>query len=210
MPTVADSSVHHPREAPECAIERFVHRSLPWLLSLLAAVGTVSPAFALNPRLLSDTDLADRAQVIVIGRATARQTVSIGPDLATLVTVAVTESLKGTAGPTLTVALPGGIDRRRKIPIEVAHVGAPRIATGEEVLLFLERGDRLGPGVYVLSGRAQGKLSIVVDPAGVKWVSRDATPVAGDPPAAGQPVRPLKRLSDVRDEIGRRPQDGAR
>jgi hypothetical protein len=108
---------------------------------------------------LSDHELADRAHVIVIGRATARQTAWIGQDLATLVTVAVQESLKGDAGATLTVALPGGIDRRRKIPIEVLHVGAPRIATGEDVLLFLERGAPHLRGAYVVSGLARGKLA---------------------------------------------------
>jgi hypothetical protein len=87
-----------------------VHRSL-WisgsLLALTLAVFASSvSATTLTP--LSDQELADRADVIVIGRATGRQVKWFGQDLATMVTVAVGESLKGVAGTTLTVALPGG------------------------------------------------------------------------------------------------------
>jgi hypothetical protein len=162
------------------------------LLVLLAAV-FVCPASATVLVPLSDQELATRADVIVIGHATSRQTVWVGQDLTTFVTVAVSESLKGGAGTTLTVAIPGGIDRRRKIPIEIVYVGAPQISVNEEVLLFLERSGPRAHGAYVVSGFAQGKLSIVPDAAGVKRIPR----------GQGQ-----KRLSDFREEIRRHVEGG--
>ena len=151
----------------------------------VVALSEGSPSAAIK-RPLSIHDLTDRAQTIVIGRATGRQTVWIGRELATLVSVSVSESLKGTPGTTLTVALPGGIDRRRRIPIEMVYVGAPQIASGEEVLLFLERGDARLAGAFVVSGVSEGKRSIVTDRSGEKWVGH------------------LSRLSDVRNGIRRR------
>jgi hypothetical protein len=167
-----------------------MHRSPrgPWSLLVLALAVSPVSATILSP--LSDHALTDRAHVIVIGRATARQTAWIGGHLATLVTVAVDESVKGDAGATVTVALPGGIDRRRKVPIEVFYVGAPQIGAGEHVLLFLERGAPHVAGAYVVSGLARGKLSIRVDVDGVKWVSR-----------GGGGGRRVERLSDLRDAI---------
>ena len=164
------------------------------VLSVAVLVSSVA-ATTLTP--LSDQELADRADIIVIGRATTRHVTWVGQDLTTMVTVAVSESLKGNAGTELTVALPGGIDRRRKVPIEVLYVGAPHIATGEEVLLFVERTPHF-PAAHVVSGFSQGKLSIVSDPSGDKWVSRGSRhdPVGGAPEA-----RRLKRLTDFREEI---------
>jgi hypothetical protein len=163
------------------------------LFVLMVAAVLVCPTSATVLVPLSDQELANRADVIVIGHAIARQTVWVGQDLATLVTVAVSESLKGAAGSTLTVALPGGIDRRRKIPIEIVYVGAPQISVNEEVILFLERSSSPAHAAYVVSGFSQGKLSIVSDPTGVKRVPRGQS---------------LKRLSDVREEIRRHVEGG--
>jgi hypothetical protein len=82
--------------------------------------------------------------------------------------------------------------------MEVLYVGAPQIATGEEVLLFLKRGHPHFPDAHVVSGFSQGKLSIVADPAGVKRISRGwlLAPTGSVPDARG-----LKRLSDLREEI---------
>lgn len=185
-----------------------MHRSLRVLGSLLVLTLAVfvSPVLATTLVPLSDQELADRAHVIVIGRATVRQPVWVDQELITLVTVAVGESLKGADATTITVALPGGIDRRRKIPVEVLYVGAPDIATGEEVLLFLERGHPQFPDVHVVSGFSQGKFSIVSDPAGLKWISRSLLHYPGS--ASVPAARRLKRLSDFREEIRRHLEGG--
>jgi hypothetical protein len=40
-----------------------MHRSLLWMVSLLAAAVMPWPAFAIDPRVLSEVELTDRAQV---------------------------------------------------------------------------------------------------------------------------------------------------
>lgn len=171
-----------------------MRRSLSVLGLVVVLALAEASAFAEIHSPLSTHQLTDRAHVIVVGRAGARQTVWVGRELATLVSVTVSESLKGRPVETLTVALPGGIDRRRKIPIEMVYVGAPHIASGEEVLLFLERGDPRLAGAFVVSGVSQGKLSIVTDGAREKWVGRARR----------------ARLSDLRNDISRRVRGSAR
>lgn len=132
-------------------------------------------------------ELTDRADVIVIGRASARQTSWVGRDLVTFVSIEVTESLKGGATTRVTVAVPGGVDRRRKVPVEIVYVGAPQIASGEEALLFLDdRGPTLD-GAFVVAGAADGKVSVITDRTGEKRVGRQRAP-----------------LSQVRETINRR------
>ena len=69
--------------------------------------------------------------------------------------------LKGEHAATATVAIPGGVDANRRIPIAMTFPGAPRIAPSEEVFLFLTHaGDEIA-GSYGVTGFAQGKFSIV-------------------------------------------------
>jgi hypothetical protein len=88
-----------------------------------------------------------------------------------LATVAVSESLKGTPGETLTVVLPGGVDANRKIPVAMTYPGAPRLTPGENAFLFLSSDSEVGG--YNVTGFAQGKFSIVNDEDGEPMVSRD-------------------------------------
>ena len=85
----------------------------------------------------------------------------------------------------------------------------PQIARGEEVLLFLERSAAAPRGAYVVSGFAQGKLSITADAGGVKWAVTDAAP-GRDGGNAERPGRSRRRLSDLRDAIRRQLQERAR
>src|SRR3954447_23454044 len=85
---------------------------------------------------LSLDDMVKQSDAIVIGNCTETKSVWIDRNLVTLATVSVTESLKGEAS-TLTVALPGGVDANRKIPVAMTYPGAPQMRPGEDVFLFL-------------------------------------------------------------------------
>ena len=76
------------------------------------------------------------------------------------------------------VALPGGVDANRKIPIAMTYPGAPQIQPGENVFLFLTASTDVVPGSYTVAGFSQGKFSIVTDEDGVQVVSRDLTKTA--------------------------------
>jgi len=143
--------------------------------AMLVAAGVVD-LHATTARRMSNRDLAVEAQIIVIGQAASLRPAWEGRTLVTLATVNVTERIKGDPGDTVTVALPGGIDANRKVPVAMTFAGAPTIAPGEEVFLFLGHDEDVSTG-YVVLGFSQGKFSVVQEPGGQKVVSRDLTQI---------------------------------
>jgi hypothetical protein len=123
---------------------------------------------------LSIGDMTDQADVIAIGNAVETRSMWVDRSLVTLVTVAVTESLKGTPGDTLTVVVPGGVDTNRKVPVAMTYPGAPRLTPGESMFLFLNADTEVGGG-YNVTGFSQGKFSIVEGDDGQPAVTRDLT-----------------------------------
>jgi len=127
---------------------------------------------------LSVQDMVNESDVIAIGNCVETKSVWVDQTLVTLATVSVSESLKGTETSTITVALPGGVDANRQVPIAMTYPGAPRMAPGEDVFLFLTASDDVVAGSYTVAGFSQGKFSIVTDDEGVQVVSRDLTKTA--------------------------------
>ena len=127
---------------------------------------------------LSVQDMVNQSDVIAIGNCVETKSVWVDRSLVTLATVSVSESLKGTETSTITVALPGGVDANRSVPVAMTYPGAPRIAPGEDVFLFLTASDDVVAGSYTVAGFSQGKFSIVTDDQGEKIVSRDLTKTA--------------------------------
>jgi len=120
---------------------------------------------------LSVQDMVNQSDVIAIGNCVETRTVWVDRSLVTLATVSVSENLKGTES-TITVALPGGVDANRKIPVAMTYPGAPQMTPGENVFLFLTATGEV-QGSYNVAGFSQGKFSIVTDEDGQQVVSRD-------------------------------------
>ena len=123
---------------------------------------------------LSLNDMIETSDLIAIGSCVDTRSVWVDRTLVTLATISVAETLKGAASGTITVALPGGIDANRKFPVAMSYPGAPRIATGEDVFLFLNAGGEAA-GSYTVTGFSQGKFAIVKDEDGEQIVTRDLT-----------------------------------
>ena len=121
---------------------------------------------------LSVQDMVNQSDVIAIGNCVETRSVWVDRTLVTLATVSISESLKGNESSTITVALPGGVDANRKIPIAMTYPGAPQMTPGENVFLFLTATGEV-PGSYTVAGFSQGKFSIVTDEDGQPMVSRD-------------------------------------
>ena len=147
-------------------------------MTALAAAIVVALAggdlLATTVRTMSNRELTEQADVVVIGKGATMRTAWQGRTLFTLVTVTVAETLKGAPQATVTVAIPGGIDLNRKAPISMSFPSAPGIKRGEEVVLFLAQTAAVSSG-YVVLGFSQGKFSILAQPAGEQVVSRDLT-----------------------------------
>ena len=118
--------------------------------------------------------ITDQAEMIVTGKCTGLRSewVQNGRVLVTLASIEVSDTLKGGAVETLTVALPGGIDANRSVPVAMTYPDAARVNQDEQVVLFLNSDD-LAPGAYAVTGSQQGKFSIVEGEDGERLVSRD-------------------------------------
>ena len=147
---------------------------------------------------LSLEELVSQSDVIAIGNCLETRSVWIDRSLVTLATVAVSESLKGAPGETLTLVLPGGVDANRRIPIAMTYPGAPSVTPGENVFLFLTSDTEVGG--YNVAGFAQGKFSIVDDEDGEPMVSRDLTKMSlqggNGVRRGGSNLTPLKSLKE--------------
>lgn len=125
---------------------------------------------------LSERQLAERADRIVVGRCIATESRWLDRVLVTAVTVEVTDTLKGDAAERVTLLLPGGIDFDRPVPVQMTFPGAPRVVPGEELFLFLSSAEDLDRGAferpYRVTGYAQGKLEIARDAGGRPVVRR--------------------------------------
>lgn len=121
---------------------------------------------------LSIDQLVDKSDLIAIGSCVDTKSAWVDRTLVTLSTISVAETLKGAELGAITVALPGGIDANRKFPIAVTYPGAPRIAPGEDVVLFLTASAET-TGSYTVTGFSQGKFSIVKDDQGERFVTQD-------------------------------------
>jgi len=154
-PSVHSTSAHRVRSAHAADVIR------------TAGVAPAAGLTGFDATNLSNRDLTTQSDLVVIGQAVdTRVFWAGGRNLFTLVTIATAETLKGDASATVTVALPGGVDANRKIPIAMTYPGAPHIAPDEEVFLFLSRADDEVAGAYAVTGFAQGKFSIEPGGAG--------------------------------------------
>lgn len=165
---------------------------LEFIGALVLAIA-VPEASATIIQQLTIEEMTDRADAIVLGRHLESESMWVGRMLVTRVTVAVSELLKGETQPMVTVEILGGVDRNRKVPIAMTVPGAPRIHSGERVILFLSRiAAPAGAGEYEIVGFSQGKLSVVEDAQGRQVIARGAVPGAPKP------------LADFKAQIQRR------
>src|SRR5262245_17917061 len=82
--------------------------------ALLVAALSAAPLAATTLVQMSHEDLAQAADLVVVGHCTDAHSEWMGRSLVTLVTVQVTDTWKGNAGQSVTVVVPGGIDANRK------------------------------------------------------------------------------------------------
>ena len=168
---------------------------------LLLMLPLAADLSATTARRLSNGQLAQDAEVIVIGQVGESHSAWEGRTLVTLVEITVAETLKGAPGRTLTVALPGGIDSNSRFPVAMTYAGAPTMTPGEQVFLFLGHDEDIASGHIVL-GFSQGKFSIVRNTSGEAVVSRDLTSISletGGSIARG--TRTYTSLSAFKQEI---------
>lgn len=142
------------------------------------------------------SELAAEARAIVHGRVVRIDTrQGEGRRVERLVTVQVADYLKGGLGNVVQLSLPGGTFGRYR----TIMIGAPELAEGDEVVLFLGQGD--GEALPHLLGFHQGVYRLVSDPStGERFVMPPLVQGAAVD-AMGQPVA----VPVTRGDVTRRP-----
>lgn len=128
--------------------------SIFFILCVITGLAFVTPgAHAMTYVPMSDSDLLDQAELVVIGRIVDAEAVS-GRELdQTDYTLSVDEVIKGSAGNILRIRLPGAINPAQNGALIVP--GIPRFSSDEKVLLFLRlRAD----GIYSVVQFALGRF----------------------------------------------------
>ncbi len=149
---------------------------------------------------MTPDELALASAQIVTGHCVELHSSWVGPTMVTLATYSVDETLKGDVLPTVVVALPGGVDNQRPVPVQVVYPGAPTAAIGERSLLFLSHFSEL-PGAFMVTGFAQGKYSVLTGPDGSIYAERRAMSLKlvdglGQPQSPRATSTPLAQFKD--------------
>lgn len=178
------------------------------VLGLLAATAAIPALWGTTAVERTESDMIQEAALIVTGHCTQLQSQWVGRTLVTLATIQVTEALKGSPGSTVTVALPGGVDSNRRIPVAMSYPAAPQIYHQENVLLFLVPED-LVPGSYSIVGFSQGKLTLA-DAQGKKVATQDlsALNLQGRSGALRRGTAKTIDLDELRQRIRQAPDAG--
>lgn len=138
------------------------------------------------------TDMVNAASHIVVGTVTGGESVWVGRELFTRYTVTVEETLLGDGQSTVSVLVPGGIDRTRRVPIGMAVEGAPTLVSGQRALLLLAPIDH--PAVHgdlQIVGFNQGRFPIVEERVDTTAAARRGTSreAVGNEPLAALKAR---------------------
>jgi hypothetical protein len=149
-------------------------------------------------------ELTTVSDVIVHGRVTDAhgQWTDGRRGVETLVTVDVSDYLKGNLGPTFTIHVPGGqLGRYRTI-----FVGAPEFRAGDEVVLFLRRLLPPQGAAYAIVGLSQGAFRVVPDvqsgrPTVVSPIVMSISPEAPEAVVRGDSHRKPVALDAFRDAV---------
>jgi len=90
-----------------------------------------------GPNLTTD-ELIEQSAVIATGRCVETHSSWVGRTLFTFATIAVTETLKGQPGQTVTVVIPGGVDMNRQYPVAMRFPGAPEFYAHDSTMTLLD------------------------------------------------------------------------
>lgn len=128
-----------------------------------AFLAAAAPASATTLTQLDLNGLVDGSNSIVVGQATSQSYQMTNDGLYTVTTFSVSDTITGSAGGSVTVAVPGGIQTINGRRFAETWPGAPTFAVGEEAVLFLNNGAAGNAGVV---GFSQGVLPVFASGGG--------------------------------------------
>ena len=170
-------------------------------LALLIVAAALTLTAATLEKLSMDKMIAQSTGIVrgkIIGVSSGfRGTAGRGGMIYTHYTVKVQERLKGTAGSTVEVSVPGGTAQG----FRQVFAGSPALNTGEEYVFFLWTSRS---GLTQIMGLTQGLFTTTQESGGIQMLSRGASSEPMIDPATGAPVADSGvrlSLSELRQRI---------
>lgn len=177
------------------AMHTYVKRHFMFALVLTFCMGPLQSA---TLERLSLDDMIAKSTTIVRGKVGSSYAAASGPVIYTNYTIQVSERLKGQAGSSVEVSVPGGVANG----LRQTFSGAPTLNTGDEFVFFLFTGQ---DGRTAIIGLTQGLFAIPsgasADPLSTRSASRELMLDR----KTGRPVKDetmVLRLSELRTRIG--------
>lgn len=125
--------------------------------ALLSVLAVLQGASATTFEKMSMVELAQSADLVVIGEAISTESLRENGQVVTRTTFDVMASATGSGPKTVTVETPGGRFTRGKIIASEVVAGAPTFFTGSQAMLFLSEGEG---GRFSIVGFNQGLFAV--------------------------------------------------
>jgi hypothetical protein len=132
------------------------------LAGVLLMIAFPGRAGATSIRQMSLREMADGSDTIVQAKVQGVRSFWSGKKILTEVTLGVSQSLKGSSGPSLTFLQLGGTVEK-PVPLTMTVPGADIFRVGEEGFFFLQPG---APGQKIIVGLSLGHILVLRDAAG--------------------------------------------
>lgn len=163
--------------------------------ALLLVLLTAVPALSTTVLRFTLDDLVERADVVVHGTCADVRGRETPDGVVTDVTIRVIKTYKGAPAETLSFTTYGGTTRSRGTFI----AGSPQFEKGEELVLFLDRPNRVGYRMAI--GMAQGKYTVSEDASGRKVATRNLVGLRFVDPRTGEVEEATPEQSVPLDEL---------
>lgn len=154
-------------------------------------------------------DQLDQADAIVIGKATALRQDTVEENPVSVVTLAVSQTVRGTVKPEIEIVVPRTIIQSAGILLETGSQDQPLLGVGEEVLLFVSRYPERDNS-YSITLSNVGKYGVTTTAEGERRAERYlmASPVAGGVPLSTliQQIRLELKIPDEKPAVAPKPQ----
>ena len=166
---------------------------------LLLGGSLAAPSHATTVVRLSEIEMTQQADWIGVGQVRSVRSEWIGRRIWTIVELQVSETLKGTAAPSVTVVVPGGTDMRRGLAYIVP--GVPSFIPKDVRMMVFGRRTELVAGAFQPIGLGQGLFMVQEDAQGVAIASRDFSLVKIDAEGSGSGPGASERLATMRERV---------
>jgi len=140
-------------------------KSIPRVAMLTTLLALPSLAFATSTTELVLSEITQASTNILTGEIIESQAITANKAATeTLVTVRVTDEIKGNTAEMIQIRIPGGSFKRGRFQLGETHAGIPQVFANQKNLYFLTTTDK--DNVYQIADFLQGSVKIESSPEG--------------------------------------------